>query len=669
MIDSTIPIAILRNHFMMELLYSMLTNGNNSDGGFTYLLGLLAVGVSLADETPLPHIVDFVSLIDSFLNSTVRMQDGDDTSVAAAAADEMNDTETMSLNLIEEYSTSLQTLYEREVKLNGLPAIYFQFSADDKQALLPFFQNEEDGHVNSDPTVDISNVRNKTSTSLPASVKNVFESAVRFQEREYSLNGVTFPIFDDDRSQWVTMQGDVHLFHEYVRLSACSKLKEVCAQLNIPCTDRMLKQVMIVPIPKSESSKSSTTSTVVAKYREMESTLSYYSPILEHLMPFINCLREDGRVTIQGLEVLIELWSSVIIPHLNSTSNKVTPIHLLDLIYLSGPGYLMKNQQTSENFEVLRAVQVASSAHARSSTKSSWGVNDIVMTMQRLSADDRSDSMPNVCPSSVPDSIARSRGFLSGLTKFDSQYSTGAASECNQRDLSGEISGTDNQQNVVLAQLYGHCVPPQSATAIWNTLFTPAQQHSLKIYQEYQVVLKKVIVLVMKHCAANNIVLDNGATTSLETEIEALVQKPMNCLNSTCLNVDLHSVLMSMQGYSVDIGVIALIKIIQNGSCSGHSEVFQRYGKLLQTQYNMEPFVTRITDVVNEANVVIGMASARRMETSLLTQPDVMLFILSLIEDCIERFKHDPSQQTNCTALLSVWKATNLKWENGFFQK
>lgn len=671
MIDSTIPIAILRNHFMMELLYSMLTNGNKQNGGFTYLLGLLAVGMPLTDETPLPHIVDFVSLIDSFMHTTVGVHDGDATS-GAAAADEMNDTDEPSL--IDKYSTSLQTLYEREVKLNGLPAVYFQFSSKEKQALLSFYQ--PDGPP--DPTDDdkktilhsnTSNVRNKGNDKglLSDSVKNMFASVARFQESEYSLNGLIFPIFDDDRSQWVTMQGDVHLFHEYVRLSACSKLKEVCAQLSIPCTDRMLKQVMIIPVPKSESSKSNATSTVVAKYRDMESTLSYYSPTIDHLMPFINCLREDGRVTIQGLEVLIELWSNVIIPHLNGTSNKVTPIHLLDLIYLSGPGYLMKNQDTSETLEELRAVQVASSAHARSSTKSSWGVNDIVMTMQRLSADDRSDSMP-VHTSSVPDSVARHRGFLSGLTKFDSQYSTGAASECNQRDLSGEINGTDNQQNVVLAQLYGHCVPPQSATAIWNTLFTPSQQHSLKIYQEYQVVLKKVIVLVMKYCAAHNIVLDNGATSSLETEIEALVQKPMNCLNSTCLNVDLHSVLMSMQGYSVDIGVIALIKIIQNGSCSGHAEVFQRYGKFLQTQYSMEPFINRITDVVNEANVVIGMASARRMETSLLTQTDVMLFILSLIEDCIERFKHDPSQQTNCTALLYVWKATNLKWSNGFFK-
>lgn len=491
----------------------------------------------------------------------------------------------------------------------------------------------------------------------------------------YQLNnGLEYPITEDFEGDWIQCKGNVNEFHRIVCNSKYELIQQCFDKLGLPFTERIREMIMLPPIPPIAThviTQSASSSVTMNRNQELND-LNSYMPQLEHLMPFLELLK-DGRVTKQAIECLEHTWNMTILPHIAKIGKgNLTRVEFYDLLFLSLPGYLLKNQQRSELLESTHFGMATNRKKVVTDTMSPLSLSDL---LQHSGVKDENASVPaSPLGSDSRDKDTTYQVELNALSGSfagvrSDQYSMGSASESlyARRDLGGS-SDEKTKSSQILVNFLGKHIAQDNIEKLMSILFNQNQLHLIYVFQAYQVILKKLVVLVVRYCQANNIILVNGSIASLETEIEGLINTPRKILLAPSTNPDILSFCLTGLNHVEGIGTRAMVLLIQNGKSTGHITVFNNLAELYNIKYDMGPFLPFFKGLIKTSKDISGLASARQLDHSLLPPDLMMVFMMALLEDCIERNKSDPAHFARCEGLLKVLNLTRVKYKENHFK-
>lgn len=701
-----ISYAMLSDHFVMEALYSMLTNGNRTDGGFTFLLLKLIVDDKTLDNDVqfydfCQEIAEFVTLFEEqkSLSASTLMISLNHIPLENIHEEMMlihEGSPPCRIKFFRNFTQRLQNLYEEF--LSGVDDSIPNIAADVTAAAVPAVPAVPT--VPAIPTVPSTPAIAATHESVDNPKDVVPDEGLSLRDTPKTIfhNGMEFSIFDDTDQAVVDKEGPMKYF-EYSGNYLVDVVKQGFEGSGVLMDKRSEQMVFHVPcggkrLPVAQGTQQERRNLENQVLQNYTINSSIYAEFFDSIT---NEESNVGRFTPHNMELLMKAWDNMITDISSKTSTKITPIALLDLLFLTGPGWLAKNKNQSARYETCRVSNLVGAGCSGSSVQVKPRVQDIMLGDSGKTV----VTGNNICNNSqisAADQEIRSQleGCLAGIEK--GSFTSGRNLNANFRNLG--LSSSPSKENEILLNFYKFMVQPNNAQEILSLVFDDMQLHQLQVYQQYQVILKNVMLLLCDHCVEHGIVMENGIETSLKTITDKLTVSPIETLNYTCVCVDLYAFCATSVGYSVDIGTISVLTMLQNNNASGHAQVFELVAKLVALKYNGEPISTFCSKVLKMVESINGLAAAKQMNanssviggsaavkpvlllpnstssssdvtTGAKFLPDsvVMLLILSMVEEHINRIKSDSSQSINCTIFLDMWSKCSASFKAGKFSR
>lgn len=461
-----------------------------------------------------------------------------------------------------------------------------------------------------------------------------------------------FKIVKDDHELWMKCKGNEDLFHQQLKIQLQKDAKIGCAKAGIPWKKRYSQYFMLIPMVNSDGKRDKpSSSTTDNRTRELE-IIRTYKPNASHVSRFVDMLHDHGGITLDALIVLVEIWGTMNAELVNTS--KVTPISLMELVYYTGPGHLMKRGFHSERYEACRC-DVADEEEFNSNTGGSCKWDPTALNLSQPSVEDP------VTPKVTEPIDEESLGWFSDK-RFKEEVSSGKVCVGGVRTLNG--ASEQSTINKVVRDYYSHQIKSHEVQGLLSTLFDETSMHYLKVYQLYQGLLHRLIVLICEEWKDRKVPTENSKVVlNMRTACDTFSKTPLDLLAQPCTICDLYAFLISSNTTTECLGTYALLSLIHSGFSTGHSDIFQKHGDLLISHYEMTQFGTFFSGIIEQIEVINGFSKARKLKHSESTN-DLYIsvstsksLILSIIEKCISNFRGSSQFTNNCSALLGVWRS------------
>jgi hypothetical protein len=483
----------------------------------------------------------------------------------------------------------------------------------------------------------------------------------------YSIKNLKFRLYHEDEKLWKQHNGNERHFHTAVCNSMIALAKQSCEKNNIQWQTEYGSLFSMIPSGEVCEKKETISSSQTDNRETFLVALKNLKPTEDDVREFVDKFIEAGGATTDVLEYLETLWKTIT-KGLNPNTPEVT---LMELVLLTPYGFLLKHNHQGDYIDLLRCWSETSPI-INSGQSSRWngltGNNDNSLNhiLSSSSTSSSSQSLSQYHASKGPFSDERFKILVNGPEK----------KFISRRDLSSS-STTSNPLNKLLLDFYQHTsISSSEADNLLRLILGQTGYYHLKIYLANQELLQRIVVKACELLSTSGTVHEGASEviSLMSKHCEDIIVSPQHELDLNCNHLDLLSYLINLSGFTHSIGVHSLLQLINSKKESGHHEVFLRTSKLFSTSYQMNKKIgVFCKEITNEVGIINGMANSRKLycfdkskndsTVPFLTDELVINFILSVIENAVKEFKREDS--TNSGILNESWKLMRDKFLKG----